>query len=675
MRAQVTLAILTLASLALMGPVCDPATFPRPVVSSNFQIPSAAKPAETPGSPGVEVTNPDLIAQFGSDDFNLNKARYTNWHRLGRIAAPDAILIVVAGFGGGANNFKVLAEDLISRMHEDHGVELQVWGFHRRTDQLEDRVGILIADELSDPLVALDWYYGAELGLALHPALAAGPNRRAIFHDDSDDIAFLANWTSQVFSRDLDAVVERAHDRVGNGNVFLGGHSAGTGFVARYAATDFDLSGSGPAEPGYAKLRGLVLFEGGGGSAGSPVSDDTLDRIEARADGGLFHAVRDGAPRWVNGDPCTFATEAVDCAAAAVPICTPSASAYSAIGGLSPRITAASEVLAVQGKTDPDTGQVILQVDQGAPGNNAIAKVPDLTILALFVPPGTVDGTFGTFLDDDGLAATFLSPAIATSLGSVGPTVGGLRTWLGIYDGVLPPEPNLGPPPTSLPAPRWGQEKEVVDIDRFRETFLAAQSNAADWYYATSGLSTTSVPGVCDVGDCQGGVCVAGSNTGQACFFDVGCGTFECTVGDVGASCGSDSQCSQGLALDSTALSVGRGRRDIVNLTEVANVDVPVIAFGGSNGLTPVPGNYVPFAQSLGTCTAPSCDGSTPRVVDPTVPNEAFPTFGDVDGGFEVHISEGFAHNDVVTAEDGPDNQVVAPLAEFIARNADLGGS
>ena len=47
----------------------------------------------------------------------------------------------------------------------------------------------------------------------------------------------------------------------------------------------------------------------------------------------------------------------------------------------------------------------------------------------------------------------------------------------------------------------------------------------------------------------------------------------------------------------------------------------------------------------------------------------AFPTFGGVAGGFEVHISEGFAHVDVLTAEDNADNNVIAPLADFLARN------
>jgi hypothetical protein len=104
-----------------------------------------------------------------------------------------------------------------------------------------------------------------------------------------------------------------------------------------------------------------------------------------------------------------------------------------------------------------------------------------------------------------------------------------------------------------------------------------------------------------------------------------------------------------------------------VNLTQAPNVDIPVICFGGSNGLVPVPGLFVPVASSFGLCTAPSCSG-TARVVDAALPSPAFPTFGGVAGGFEVVVTEGMAHNDVVVAEDIPANGVLTPLV-FIARN------
>jgi pimeloyl-ACP methyl ester carboxylesterase len=619
------------------------------VTRKTVDLPSAAAPPHTPGSPGVIVTNEKLLAQFGDGPFSLNNARYTRFRsqRPGRVA--DAILILVPGFEGGATNFKILAENLIPRLAAE-GLALEVWAFDRRTNQLEDRAGILIAEAANDAQTALDWLFGGELGLPLSPALA-DLDRRAVFYNTQDDVPFLAQWSNLVFSRDIDAVVEAARAAVRNGNVFLGGHSAGTGFTARYAATDFNLSGTGAAEPGYAKLRGLVLLEGGGGSSGgAPLSDDTLDRIEAKYDGGLFGAVRDNAPRCVDGTtPCTIATESADCAGQTPPVCTEPTTAYAVVTGiLNPRILATPEPGVIQNRTDR-AAQTIIQVDQGEPGNNVVEKVPDLASLA-FLPPATGPGALGTFVDDDGVVA-MIATFLATSAGSPGEVVDGLLTWRDISQ-EQPAEvlPNNGPPPTSLPAPRWGQEKEVTDIIRFGEAFVAGETNFSDWYYPSAGQSVTSVAGRC-------------SGTSGTCI-----------VGNVGAACqgstqaAADAQCSQGISLDSTALSAGRGRRDIENLTQAANVDIPVIAFGGTNGATPVPGNFVPFASSIGPCTAPSCTGA-PRVVDADSPNPAFPTFGDVAGGFEVHMSEGFAHLDILTAEDNEDNNVIVPLAAFLVRN------
>jgi pimeloyl-ACP methyl ester carboxylesterase len=619
----------------------------RVVVRSTVALPSPVAPANTPGSPGVTVTNPKLLAQFGGASFSLNNVTYTRWRLGGPAQTPDAVLVTVPGFGGGAGNFEPLAENLITRALEEHGLVVEVWGYDRRTEQLEDREGLLIAGALGDPLVGLDWYYGTELGLALSPALVAGPNRRAVFYNTSDDVPFLASWTSLVFSRDIDVVVEAA--RAAAGNVFLAGHSAGTGFAARYAATDFNLT-AGPADPGYAKLRGVVLFEGGGGSAGTPLSEDALDRIEARFDGGLYAAVRDQVARCVDGvTACTVATEAADCAALPSTKCTPPMGAHGVILGISPKVLASAEPTGIQGLTDPDGGQAIPQVDQGAPGNNAVAKVPELALLNILAP-GTVDGLFGSFLDDDGLTAS-ISPAVAASMGGPGPTVGGLVTWRDLSERASFPAcpgtgcltPDNGPPPTVPPGGMWGLERECVRIDRLRSAFAGVEgANSSDWYYPISGLAVTQAPGVCAAG--------------------------TCIAGNVGASCTTNGACTQSISLDSTQLSVGRGRRDIENLTQVANVDIPVLGIGGSNGLVPVPRGFLAVAQSLGVCAAPSCSG-TPRVVDPALPSATFPTFGGVAGGFEVVIAEGFAHIDVVSAEDDAENPVVAALSAFIARN------
>lgn len=595
---------------------CPPAT--------TIDVPSTAQPPNTPGSPGVTVTNPKLLLHLGPNA-NLNHARSTRFELDDSGAQPDAILILVPGFEGGAANFRMFAQNLVVRAMADHGLRLEVWAVDRRTDQLEDRGGLDIAEAAADTLLAGNFLFGTELNLPLDPRLS----RHAVFYNPQDDVPFLANWTNLVFSQDIDALVTAALGRAKHGNVFLGGHSAGTGFTARYAATDFHLTPScdGPPEPGYAKLRGLVLLEGiGGSTAGADaISDETLDRIIARFDGGLFGAVRDNAPRCVDGTtPCTVATEAVDCAGLEPPRCTPPTTAFALVPGvLNPRVLASSEATALQALVDFNGGRIVGQLDHGAPGNTPVGKVPDLAGLAI-VPPATVAGGFGTFLSKNGPVASIPGFSfLAVSVGEPGPMVDGILTWRDILHGPITGGPDLGPPPTALPAGKWGADKHVTRLDRMVWAFFAGRTNFSDWYYPSAGPSTTT-----------------------------------------------------GINLDSARLSapppLGRGRCDIENLTQAANIDIPVIAFGGSAGLTTVPAAFTAFAQSIGPCTAASCEPGTPRVVDLANPNPAFPTFGDVAGGFEVYISEGFAHLDVVTAEDNEDNHVIGPLVDFLARNAEL---
>ncbi|MEH6589632.1 MAG: hypothetical protein V7746_05200 [Halioglobus sp.] len=591
---------------------------------------SKAKPANTPGSAAVVVTNQKLIQQFGGSDIDLNRARYTRYYLSDQASLQaDAVLVLIPGFEGGAAEFYILAEQLIRRAREQQNLTLEVWAVDRRSNQLEDTVGLDIAEELADASIGLDFLFGEELGLELSPSLVDGPNRRAIFYNADVDTAYMAQWTTLVHSQDIDAVIEEARSTVRSNNVFLGGHSAGTGYTARYAATDFNLAAGDP-EPGFKKLRGLVLLEGGGGSLNDePVDDATLDLIEARFDGGLYGAVRDQAPRCIDGlTACTVETAAADCSDFSNQSCVEPQLAYSILAGLlSPQLFAISEVNALDAEEQGDTVESILQQDQlGIEGNNAIAKVPEINVLtALF---GTAKASsvtlLGKFLDDDGLVAT-VDSFIATSIGSEGDIVDGVQTWLSKGEDI--PEAAFtdnGPPPTTVEnISAWGKELEPSDLEgKMLPLFYRGGTNFSDWYYPSSGLGVT-----------------------------------------------------RGLGLDTTALSapppIGRGRSDIVNRTQALAIDIPVIAFGGSNGLTPAPAVWLGFAEAIGECAAPSCDGMTPRILDRLNPNEAFPTFGDIAGGFEVYMSEGYAHVDVVTADDDETNNVIGPLLDFIARNVE----
>jgi len=605
-----------------------PVPTPEPPASmfsqTTIDIPSKATPAFTPGTPGVVVENDKLLRQFGSAEINLNKARYTRYFLSDKDGTqPDAIIVLVPGFEAGAAIFSPLAENLLLRAATQGSMVLEVWIFERRSNQLEDRVGLDIAEDLKDPMVGLDFLFGDALGLELSQALVDGPNRRVIFYNSNEDTAFMAQWTPLVHSLDIDAVVEAARSTARSGNVYLGGHSAGTGFAARYAATDFNLAGGEP-DPGYSKLRGLILLEGGGASQlSASLDEETLDKIEARFDGGLYGAVRDQLPRCIDG--LTACTAATDCQAFANTSCQP-VSAFTELSFLTTEMFAAAEVTALDASLHDDSTLALLQRDiDDIPGNSAIEKVPELNILNLLLgdTPASSITLLGKFLDDDGLAAA-LASFFATSWGFEGPVVNGVRTWLSKGE-PMPAEALVdnGPAPQTLADGRrpWGLEVEPSDLEgRMLPPWFRGDTNVVDWYYPSSGLGVTA-----------------------------------------------------GLGLDTTPLSapppLGRGRSDIDNRTQGAAINIPVIGFGGSNGLTPVPGAFLGFADAIATCSAPGCDGTTPRVLDRANPNEAFPTFGGVSGGYEVYISEGYSHVDVVTADDDEGNLVISRLLDFVERN------
>lgn len=592
------LALLAAAVLTACGGGGEETTQVRDIVFSTHNLKSDAQPAGTPGTPGVVVATDSKIAtQFGSTRVNLNQARYTRY-QLARFQhrKPDAILVAVPGTLAASHSYLVLAENLMQRMYKDHGLVVELWGVDRRSVHLQDMEGLQIAEYKRDPLIALNFLYGSELGLPLHRSL----RRRAVFHEQTE-MSFMGNWTAQVHSQDIDAIVEEARKEARKGNVFLGGHSAGTGFVARYAATDFNLKGEGEAKPGYAKLRGLVLFEGQGGALAAAPTPAQLDAVIAAADGGLSAAIANGTT-----------------------------DAFVSRPGLTPRVNASSEVSGMQIAFEGTINgkQALLQQDQGGvAGNSVYAKVAGFNDRPF---PVTAGAALGTFMDDDNTARTVF---YSISLGALGPArADGMRTWLDNNE-PLPPAAfrNFGPMYTTinpLSIGPWGVEVEPTNLKRFTPALFAGNTTYSDWYYPSSGLLIGNSPGA------------GGAN----------------------------------LGLDTRALSLpveqgGRGRADIVNQTQARNINVPVIAFGGSNGLTPVPGIWRGFAEAIAPCAAPSCMAGTPRTPAGQPTALANRTYGDVAGGFEVHISEGYTHVDVLTADDNATNKVVRPLSAFIARN------
>ena len=215
---------------------CTNACATGPVDFATVTVPSAAAPADSPdGTAGTAVPPGSTLAtQFGSTTFDLNRSTYTRYFAPGA-GDPDAVLVTAPGFAGGAGSFKTFAENLVVRAQAAAQIRLEVWATERRSNLLEDVAGAELAEPTLEPTLALDWFFGAQMGLPLDPRLS----RRAVFHPGVD-LAFMANWTPNVFAHDIDAVVEAARALPSAPAVFLGGHSLGTLFAGRYAATDLD---------------------------------------------------------------------------------------------------------------------------------------------------------------------------------------------------------------------------------------------------------------------------------------------------------------------------------------------------------------------------------------------------------------------------------------------------
>ena len=293
-------------------------------------------------------------------------------------------------------------------------------------------------------------------------------------------------------------IVEKARTVAKNSNVFLGGHSAGTGFAARYAATDFNLTGIGPAEPGYAKLRGLVLLEGGGGStAGAPLTADTLDRIEAKFDGGLFGAVRDNAGRCVDGTtPCTVATEATTAPARCRRSARrPTDRVLDRPALLNPRILAAVEPAAHPGirrsrhRPDHPPGRPGLgrqqRHRQGARPGGARRRCRRRPSTAASAPSSTTTAR----------SPSASRPSSPPRSARPGRSSAALLTWHDITEGPMPPAVAAQQRAAADDAARRGvgTGEGGHALRPHGHTFYAGHSNFTDWYYPSSGLSVTSV--------------------------------------------------------------------------------------------------------------------------------------------------------------------------------------
>ncbi len=598
-----------LLALALCAVICVGSTV-RCVIgivpSQNVIVVAGFAEPHTPGSGAPEEFVPPpggSLEQLLGASPDLNQIQYvrTSLPKLGS-GGTRAVLILIPGFLGGATTFDPLARDLVAKFNGN----LEVWAVDRRPNQLEDRLGATYAvsqaeangcgqpaGSCSGILEGAQFYFAdtdvaplgdfpgpGDLDVNLNGSFDAqlplddGDGARLPILFTQDELrAFQASWGLDTYFRDWKILVEQARALVGpDGVVLMGGHSQGTTWASTFAAYDFDPDPS-HVVAGYSLIDGLVLIEGGGVGTGQ-----AMPPTRAEYDATV-------ASLETPGGPDVFLES------------------FSGIPSLG--LGTSGEVSAVAASFQPDEPALIQRTPVFGSGLVAI----------LLGAPATNEALVGLFLDDDfspigafraSIGFTDDGPNSFNPLGLdayVAGSNGGLRTWKDFDDPAIPScavnDPTVSPgcadvdngpeagPADSPPIKVNGVEREVTAIQTFIDTQFG-KANGFEWYF-TSGRV------------------------------------------DLDFSYGRDSSSlvAQSLVLDPSD-------EGPLVVTQNADVNVPVLAIGGRNGLTPQAESFASYLGSIGT----------------PAPDQI------------VVLLEGYAHLDPLTAAD---NEAVPPIVDFVS--------
>jgi hypothetical protein len=558
----------------------------NPVLQTAERIPGFAEP-HTPGSgaPEEAVLPPGgTVERILGADPDLNAVDYVRTAY--EHSHPRVIVILVPGFLAGAATFDPLARDLV----RTYGGSLEVWAVNRRPNQLEDRRGALHARAAAEAAGDDDdaVFHALSEGVRFYfpgsdtdrdgvpdPAFElpdAFATPSGFLRVSQDEMrGFAAHWGVDTYVRDWRELVLHARAIVGERGLVLFGGHS-LGTAWAGVFAAYDFDPGPGVEAGYQLIDGLILLEGGGPGA-PPADAPDLAAYQATV-----------ADLETPGGPEVYLS--------------------SLFGFIDPvDLGAAGELNGLAGTFAPDEPSIVqtTPIFGGFPISLLLsAPMTNRSLVGFFLDDdfstnAAFSASFG-FSDNAGNAINPFAPLLTGDFLIADPGEPTLRTWKDFDDPTLPtcppndpapaigsgdvgcavidhgPEPGPGEPPAV-----WGVEREVTDAGVLIRT-LYETGNASEWYF-TSGRP----------------------------FLDLAYGR------------------------DSSAL----GAPELLNVSQNASVDVPVLAIGASNGLAPTEASYDDYLGSIASTDT------------------------------DVVILEGYSHLDVVSAEH---NETLPPLAAWIFR-------
>lgn len=251
---------LALAFLALVAPAATLAAKAR-----------VEKPVRTaaPDTKAVKVSFVKVRARLpesagphpaACDWISYLRFRHRNGPR--RPIDADAVIVIMPGFIGGANNFHQVARNTV-RNAAQRGRHVEYWALDRRANCLEDHTGVHAAAREGDATIAWDYYW--------HGGDVDGKRFAGwVSHEDAE---WLDHVGLEQTVRDWYRVLKRIPgQRRRARKVICGGHSLGGPLTVAFAGWDFDGNPETRRDAGYKQCAAFVGFDtrfslslGGGG--------------------------------------------------------------------------------------------------------------------------------------------------------------------------------------------------------------------------------------------------------------------------------------------------------------------------------------------------------------------------------------------------------------------------
>ncbi len=242
-----------------------------PILLSGCYSPGGPVP-EDPLPPAAQVPVPQKVIveemvfpspapqDNGAPPEECNSIRFVRYRPEtpdGQPKAVNAVLVLLPGYMGGANEFEYMGRQLVSMAEAEGEGSVEVWAMDRRANCLEDLTGVNAAEEageLPDPTVAVDYYYSGS---------SIGGKTFSGFLGESQ-VPFLSEFGLKLIMDDVYKVITEnvpvPEDR--SATVFVGGHSLGTPLTGLFAGWDFDGDPGTLGDAGFRNCAGLVLLDG-----------------------------------------------------------------------------------------------------------------------------------------------------------------------------------------------------------------------------------------------------------------------------------------------------------------------------------------------------------------------------------------------------------------------------